>query len=778
MTQPLSYFISSVRSANSIEDARFTIATEQAQIRAYLRKMDPDMRPRVISKLVFLDMLGENVSWGQMDALTLMSYDRFSFKRVGYICAGVLLDSTNDLTVLVTQTLLKDLESRDRNVVCLALDFIANLGNAEVCRDVANAVKRHLEVSSNRIMKKAGMATVTIIRKNPDLAEGYKNCVQSLLNSNVHGTVNAGINLVLTMLQAESKLVKAWAQFCEPFTKILKTLTTNRALKEFSFGVYNDPFMQVKCLKALGMLKKNNDELEGILQNLVSSLETKRNSGRSILYQTVETICALSTKTSLRGLAFTQIGRLLSMRDPNVLYSSLSVFARVLYEESANGTRGSAESMALQRYRTQITKCLDHNDPSIRRRALDVISALIDANNAETLVPEILAYLKLADADFRSELVTKIYSATQKYAPSELWNFDTVHQILIDSGNYVSQEIISSFCALIAKTPSLHQHAVDRLSESLVSFSDNQTLMQVAAFIIGEYATVDNDALISLSHILTLPQTKPETKLYIITAISKMSTRFGKRDQVMEILRNQVTSNNLEVQQRAGEMLKLLSHPEVCEEMLAPIEEAGTVPQASAAPQVVSNKQKNLISTILLEFDDDPAPTQPTQAATPAQPLHDPLLDLDIQTPAAPTQTQQTLLDALGAAPRPAAPAPAQPATLTELGRQSDYIIYGEAKGNPADPRQVALRLEIRGTGSTQLTEFKVEYQVPAGWKINVQPAAMRVLAPAGGQPFSQLVYLMNSANAPFQMRMKISYKFGMQPINEAVVINVMPPIQ
>lgn len=756
MTQPLSRFISSVRSAATIEDSRFIIATEQAQLRAYLRKMDPDMRPRVISKFVFLDMLGENVSWGQMDVLTLMTYDRFSYKRVGYVCAGVILDQTSDLTVLVTQTLLKDLESRDTNIVCLALDFIANLGNPEVGRAVANAVKKHLDSRASRIMKKAGMATVTIIRRNPDLAEGYKNCVQGLLNSNVHGTVNAGINLVITMLQVEPKLVKAWSQFCEPFTKILKTLTTNRALKEFSFGVYNDPFMQVKCLQALSMLKKTNEELEEIMQGLVSSLETKRNSGRSILYQTVQTVCALSGKTSLRGLAFTQIGRLLSMRDPNVLYSSLSVFARVLYEENERGSRGSAESMALQRYRTQITKCLDHNDPSIRRRALDVISALIDATNAETLVPEILAYLKLADGDFRSELVTKIYSATQKFAPSELWNFDTVHQMIIDSGNYVSQDIIASFCDLIARTPTLHQHAVERLSESLISFSDNQTLVQVAAFIIGEYATIDNGALVSLSHILTLPQTKPETKLYVITAMSKMSTRFGKRDEVIPTLENMTKSNNLEVQQRAGEMMNLLNHPEVCEEMLAPISDASTTPTAApAAPQIVAGTKPSLLDEILIDFDTpQPQPQPPTQAQ------HNPLLDIASVAPVAP----------------PAAPV--VQGSLVELARQSDYIIYGEAKGNPADPRQIALRVEIRGTGATPLTDFRVEYQVAAGWKLKVDPAQARQLMPAGGAPYSQVVYLLNGANSPFQLRMKLSYKFGMQPLSDAVVINVMPPVQ
>jgi hypothetical protein len=78
MTQALNDFISAVRLAPSLDEERYIISTEQAQVRAYLRKMDPELRPRIVSKIVFLDMIGENPAWGQMEALTLMTYDRFS----------------------------------------------------------------------------------------------------------------------------------------------------------------------------------------------------------------------------------------------------------------------------------------------------------------------------------------------------------------------------------------------------------------------------------------------------------------------------------------------------------------------------------------------------------------------------------------------------------------------------------------------------------------------------------------------------------------------------
>ena len=776
MTQPLSDFVESVRTAATIEDEKFFIATELAQIRALTKKMDPELRPRVASKLLFLDMLGQNIAWGQMEAIALMTHERFSFKRIGYICTAAILDQTTELTVLVTQTLLSDLNNPDPNIQNLALGFIANLGTQEVCRSVAVTVQKLMESRHAFVMKAAGMATVRIIRTNPDLSDSYKNSVQTLLNNPTHGVVIAGINLVMAMIRAEPKLARSWSQFAIPFTKILKTLTTSRPTREFCYGVFNDPYLQIKTLQALAMLRKKSEELDVLLQSIVSGTDTKRNTGRALLYQAVETIVAVSKKASLRGLAFNQVGRLLSMRDPNVLYSALSSFARVLYASRSVINRGSVDAMALQRYKSQIVKCLDHQDPSIRRRALDVISALIDEKNVETLVPEILSYVKLADAEFRTDLVSKIYAASQRFAPNCVWNFDTVHRILIDSGDYVPADILAAFCDLVTKTVSLHDYAVEKLRESLISNANNQNLIQVAAYIIGELSQEDKGELNSLKQLAVLPQTKPETLLYILTAVAKLSVRIGTIPEAIELCRLLVENNNLEVQQRSGELMNLLAHPEACVQILEPVSRATEtddkssimIQQGSATDRSGEHGAGDDVLLMMLDTKkkDDKK----------AEPVDD-LLNLDMATSVAPANktNNSDLLSVLGQSGQQQ---PQVQMQMTELLVKPDFAIYGQVKANAADPRQVALRLLIFGTGSTNLNDFKLAFNASPGWQLNAQPPDGSVLLPNREKPISQILYLMNSTNAPFQLQVKATYRFGSQPLSEIGVITTLPPPQ
>ena len=48
---------------------------------------------------------------------------------------------------------------------------------------------------------------------------------------------------------------------------------------------------------------------------------------------------------------------------------------------------------AVSRHRSTIIGCLKESDPSIRRRALEVVFALVNLKNVEELVRELLNYL-------------------------------------------------------------------------------------------------------------------------------------------------------------------------------------------------------------------------------------------------------------------------------------------------------------------------------------------------------------------------------------------------
>ena len=311
MTQPLNDLIISIRDCDDQETKQYLITSEKARIRNYLRDPSVEMLPRVVSKLVFLNLLGENVQFGLMECIHLMGHELFSYKRVGYICTSILLEQQNEISVMATQIINNDLASNDVNCIYYALVFVANLGNEEICRSAATIVKMLFERKEKKILKAAGAAASRIIETNSDLYDSFKNSVQLLLNNPNHCVIISGINLALKMIKIDPKLIHKWCQFTKPFTMILKNLNQSRPTSEFGDLNVNDPFLQIKIMKALSSLKHKNEELDSVLQMIISSVEIKQNTGRAILYQAAETILAVSDNSSLRGLAFNQIGRLL-----------------------------------------------------------------------------------------------------------------------------------------------------------------------------------------------------------------------------------------------------------------------------------------------------------------------------------------------------------------------------------------------------------------------------------------------------------------------------------
>jgi hypothetical protein len=126
----------------------------------------------------------------------------------------------------------------------------------------------------------------------------------------------------------------------------------------------------------------------------------------------VETIVAVCKNSALSNVYIQSRGTVvLNSRSQRAFLSSIG---------------DSVNSKALQPSKFQIVRFLSHPDPSIRSRELDVISVLIDEKHLEIFIPEILSDVKLADSEFRTELVSKIYVATQRFAPKPAFgSFDS-----------------------------------------------------------------------------------------------------------------------------------------------------------------------------------------------------------------------------------------------------------------------------------------------------------------------------------------------------------------
>lgn len=91
----------------TVADERALIQQESAAIRASFREEDSYARHHNIAKLLYIHMLGSPAHFGQIECLKLVASPRFTDKRLGYLGIMLLLDESQEVLTLVTNSLKK-----------------------------------------------------------------------------------------------------------------------------------------------------------------------------------------------------------------------------------------------------------------------------------------------------------------------------------------------------------------------------------------------------------------------------------------------------------------------------------------------------------------------------------------------------------------------------------------------------------------------------------------------------------------------------------------------
>jgi AP-1 complex subunit gamma-1 len=138
------------------------------------------------------------------------------------------------------------------------------------------------------------------------------------------------------------------------------------------------------------------------------------------LYEAVLTILDIEADSGLRVLGVNILGKFLSNRDNNIRYVALNTLIKVV----------AVEPNAVQRHRNTILDCLRDPDISIRRRALDLSFTLINESNVRVLIRELLAFLEVADNEFKPVMTSQIGIAADRFAPNKRWHVDTMLRVL------------------------------------------------------------------------------------------------------------------------------------------------------------------------------------------------------------------------------------------------------------------------------------------------------------------------------------------------------------
>lgn len=489
-------------------------------------------------------------------------------------------------------------------------------------RDLFPEIETLISTANPYIRRKAALCAMKICRKVPDLQEHFVEKASQLLSDRNHGVLLCGLTLVTSMCEAEEEegsdegIIDKFKQFVPVLVRTLKGLATSGYAPEHDVTGITDPFLQVKILRLLRVLVRGDaegtEQINDILAQVATNTDSSKNVGNSILYEAVRTILDIEADSGLRVLGVNILGKFLSNRDNNIRYVALNTLIKVV----------AIEPNAVQRHRNTILECLRDPDISIRRRALDLSFTLINESNVRVLIRELLAFLEVADNEFKPNMTTQIGIAADRYSPNKRWHIDTMLRVLTLAGNYVKEPIMASFVRLVATTPELQTYAVRKLYANLKKDITQESLTQAGAWCIGEYGdsllqngqyeeeelvqeVKEHEIIDVFATLLNSSYATQVTTEYIVTALVKLSTRLSDASQVERIkrlLQIHQTSLDVEIQQRAVEYGNLFSFDQirrgVLEKMPPPQikEESRVLGEATKKPKKGANRKSKLVA--------------------------------------------------------------------------------------------------------------------------------------------------------------------------------------
>lgn len=546
-----------------------------------------------------MNMLGYPTHFGHLECLKLIASNKFAEKRIGYLGLMLLLDEGQEVLMLVTNSLQQDFQNKTNpHVVGLALAAMGNICSKDMANDLASDVEKFFSHQNAYVKKKAALCACRIIRKNPDLIEDFVPGAIQLLNDKSHAVLLTAVTLIVEMIRIRPKMVKEFKKIVPTVVRLLKNLVVAGYVSEYDVAGITDPFLQVKIIHLFRLLATGDGEaseqMNDILAQVAINTEPTKNPGNAILYETVMTIMSIEAESGLRVLAVNILGRFLLNRDNNIRYVALNTLCKVV----------SKDTQAVGRHRATIVDCLKDPDISIRRRALDLVYALVSKGNVKSLVKELLNYLTSTpstEVEFKKDLSDKIVNIVERFAPSKRWQIDTMISVLAAAGGLSSESTLTDLVALVAQAKELHAYSAFQLYHTASDSNATQSLLaQAAVWCIGEYgehlisqegasrasshlkdgqfsSLAPPKLLDYLERVLRAHDATVISRQLVLTALIKLAARIpSEQDRIRRMLGNFSTSLSLELQQRSVEYSALANEqfasirPSVLARMPAP----------------------------------------------------------------------------------------------------------------------------------------------------------------------------------------------------------------
>uniref|UniRef100_A0A6I8PT55 AP-2 complex subunit alpha n=1 Tax=Xenopus tropicalis TaxID=8364 RepID=A0A6I8PT55_XENTR len=576
----LAVFISDIRNCKSKEAEIKRINKELANIRSKFKgdkALDGYSKKKYVCKLLFIFLLGHDIDFGHMEAVNLLSSNKYTEKQIGYLFISVLVNSNSELIRLINNAIKNDLSSRNPTFMGLALHCIANVGSREMAEAFAGEIPRILVAGDtmDSVKQSAALCLLRLYRTSPDLVltNEWTSRVVHLLNDQHLGVVTAATSLITTLAQKNPEEFKTSVSLAvSRLSRIVTSASTD--LQDYTYYFVPAPWLSVKLLRLLQCYPPPEDPavrgrltecLETILNKAQEPPKSKKvqhsNAKNAVLFEAISLIIYHDSEPNLLVRACNQLGQFLQHRETNLRYLALESMCTLASSEFSHEAVKTHIETVINALKTE-------RDVSVRQRAVDLLYAMCDRSNAQQIVAEMLSYLETADYSIREEIVLKVAILAEKYAVDYTWYVDTILNLIRIAGDYVSEEVWYRVIQIVINRDDVQGYAAKTVFEALQAPACHENLVKVGGYILGEFGNliagdprssplIQFNLLHSKFHLCSVP-----TRALLLSAYIKFINLFPEiKTTIQDVLRSdsQLRNADVELQQRAVEYLRLSS---------------------------------------------------------------------------------------------------------------------------------------------------------------------------------------------------------------------------
>ena len=534
---------------------------------------------KYVWKLVYISMLGYDIDFGHMEVINLLSSTDLSEKQVGYLAAGMLISSDSELITLIVNSVRSDLKSKNHVFQSLALSAIANISGEQLAESLSGEVMALLTAdnSTQSVKQKAALCILSLYRIDNDVLQHdeFVQDAKKVLAPSASRSLGIVLSLMGLILELVPQNNQVYSPLVAPVVELLEQVVVHKKIS--SSYVYHGvpaPWTQIKLLEFLQHypLPKEDRLRRVVLKILTKCIDSHdkdrctsdANARNAVIFAAIDLVVSYGDAVTdkLQEKAIGILAELISDDRRNVRYLGMSFLCRL---KSIDKVRP---------HYPQVLKSLGDWDASIRRRSLDLLSALCHPSNSEDIINGLIEHLTgNALVEMKEELILRIAILAERYLLRKQPKayVDTVLRLLYQSGDFVPNELLYRFIQVITNTEAVQLYACSQLYCAIETTPPHHIVLAAAAYILGEfgYLLVESEPNAGFQPCSTgqlfatldshFGSCSNENKAKLLHAYAKLAHLFdeelGKKiKNVFEELR---TSTDFELQQRAIEYLAM-----------------------------------------------------------------------------------------------------------------------------------------------------------------------------------------------------------------------------